>query len=199
MLRKTTSISGMDQLFCCAVFPSSCLGRCCIARFRGAPAGMGIRRDATVFGILLIVLALLHFGASDLLVTFLFALIILASVRNAGRYAEWANMRALVWLGDASYSIYLIHSFIQCLAMKLLARFGMHNLADLSPYSSLAVHGADAHPLPGRRALDISASRSPRDVTVMRDILSGKPSPKSKGVGRGSDSNRVATPICTAG
>lgn len=163
-------------------FPEFLIGTLLYCAFRSAPSGIGIERDGSVFGILLVTLALLHFGASDLLVTFLFALLILASVRNAGRFAEWANMRALVWLGDISYSIYLIHSFIQCLAMKLLARFGIYKLADLSPYKSLAFMAPmlvlcliAAHlsyfcfEVPSRR--------------YVRDILGGKPSPKSKGLG----------------
>ena len=163
-------------------FPEFLLGALLYCAFRGAPAGMGIERDATVFGILLIMLALLHFGASDLLVTFLFALLILASVRNAGRYAEWANMRPLVWLGDVSYSIYLIHSFIQCLAMKLLARFGMHNLADLSPYKSLAFMAPMLILCLVAAHLSYFCFEVPLRRYV-RDILSGKPSPKSKGLG----------------
>jgi peptidoglycan/LPS O-acetylase OafA/YrhL len=120
-------------------FPEFMLGTLLYWAFRSAPRGIGIERDATIFGVLLVTLGLLHFGAPDLLVTLLFALVILAAVLNAVRFAKWANMPALVWLGDISYSIYLIHSFVQFLATKLLGRFGVHDLATLSSYKSLAL------------------------------------------------------------
>jgi peptidoglycan/LPS O-acetylase OafA/YrhL len=120
-------------------FPEFMLGTLLYCAFRSAPKGIGIERDTTIFGVLLVTLALLHFGAPDLLITLLFALVILASVLNAGRFAKWANVPALVWLGDISYSIYLIHSFVQFLATKLLGRFGLHDLTTLSSYKSLAL------------------------------------------------------------
>jgi peptidoglycan/LPS O-acetylase OafA/YrhL len=122
-------------------FPEFLLGSLLYSAFRIAPTGIGIERDGTIFGIILITLACLHFGAADLLVTLLFALLILAAVRNTGRFSRWANVKALVWLGDISYSIYLIHSFVQDIGTKLLGRFGLHKaeLATLSPYKSLAL------------------------------------------------------------
>jgi peptidoglycan/LPS O-acetylase OafA/YrhL len=122
-------------------FPEFLLGSLLYCGFRSVPTGIGLERDGTIFGIILIVLACLHFGAADLLVTLLFALLILTAVRNTGRFARWANVKALVWLGDISYSIYLIHSFVQDIGTKLLGRLGLHKaeLATLSPYKSLAL------------------------------------------------------------
>jgi peptidoglycan/LPS O-acetylase OafA/YrhL len=164
-------------------FPEFLIGALLYCTFLSAPRGIGIERDGTIFGILLITLGFLHFGAPDLLVTMLFALLILAAVRNAGRFADWANMRALVWLGDISYSIYLIHSFIQCLAMKLLARFGIHKLAELSPYKSLMFVA------PMLVLCLVAAHLSYFCFEVhsrryVRDVLGGKPSPASKGLGQ---------------
>jgi peptidoglycan/LPS O-acetylase OafA/YrhL len=162
--------------------PEFLLGTLLYCAFRSAPRDIGIERDGTVFGIILITLGFLHFGAPDLLVTLLFALLILAAVRNAGRFAEWANTRPLVWLGDISFSIYLIHSFIQCLAMNLLARFGIHKLADLSPYKSLAFMA----PMLVLCLVAAHLSYFCFEVHLrryVRDILGGKPSPASKDLG----------------
>jgi peptidoglycan/LPS O-acetylase OafA/YrhL len=163
-------------------FPEFLIGTLLYCAFRSAPRGIGIERDATVFGILLITLALLHFGAPDLLVTLLFGLLILTAVRNAGRFAEWANTRVLVWAGDISYSIYLIHSFIEFLGKKLLGRFGMHNLADLSPYKSLAFMA------PMLVLCLVAANLSyfcfeVRSRRYVRSLLGSKPSSASKGLG----------------
>ena len=157
-------------------FPEFVLGSLLYCAFRGAPKGIGIEHDATVFGLLLVTLALLHFGVADLLVTVLFALLILAAVRNTGRFAAWANVRPLVWLGDISYSIYLIHSFVQFLGTKLLGRFGMHKaqLAALSPEKSLALM------VPMLALCLIAAHLSYyafeiRSRRYVRDLLGGKP------------------------
>jgi peptidoglycan/LPS O-acetylase OafA/YrhL len=119
--------------------PEFILGTLLYCAFRAAPQGSFLGRDAMVFGVLLFIVFCLHFGAPDLLITCLFAVLVLTAVLNTGSFAALANLSPLIWLGDISYSLYLVHGFVQFLTTKLLNYFGIQNHADLSIYSSLAL------------------------------------------------------------
>jgi peptidoglycan/LPS O-acetylase OafA/YrhL len=98
-----------------------------------------MRRDATFLGIVLAMLLLLHVGASDLLIIILFPVLILAAVRNAGYAAGLLNGRPLSWLGAISYSLYLVHGFVQFVTTKMLAVAGFGSTTELSGLGSLAL------------------------------------------------------------
>jgi peptidoglycan/LPS O-acetylase OafA/YrhL len=119
--------------------PEFILGTLQYCAFRAAPQGSFLGRDAMVFGVLLIIVSCLHVGAPDLLVTCLFALLVLTAVLNSGSFSALAKLSPLIWLGDISYSLYLVHGFVQFLTTKLLNHFGIQNHADLSIYSSFAL------------------------------------------------------------
>jgi peptidoglycan/LPS O-acetylase OafA/YrhL len=91
------------------------------------------------YGLVAIIVICLHVDAPDLLITFLFAALVLTVVLNRGSFSEIANARPLIWLGEISYSLYLIHGFIQFLATKLLDNAGIQNHADLSIHQSLGL------------------------------------------------------------
>lgn len=86
-----------------------------------------INGDAVTLGIIVAVLLCLHFGAPDLLIVALFAALIPIAVANTGRLSEAANVRPLMWLGEISYSLYLIHGFVEFGTTKLLGAFGIQN------------------------------------------------------------------------
>ena len=65
-------------------------------------------------------LALLYAGVSDVVVLTLFPLIILCTVGARGVPARVLNARPLVLLGEVSYSLYLIHGFVQHAATHAL-------------------------------------------------------------------------------
>jgi peptidoglycan/LPS O-acetylase OafA/YrhL len=119
--------------------PEFSLGTLLYCAFRAAPQGSFLGRDAMVFGVLLIIVSCLHIGAPDLLITCLFAVLVLTAVLNTGSFSTLANLSPLIWLGDISYSLYLVHGFVQFLTTKLLNHFGTQNHADLSIYSSFAL------------------------------------------------------------
>lgn len=59
---------------------------------------------------------------------------------NAGRVSAALNTRPLVWLGDISYSLYLVHGFVQYLTTKLLLQgFGIRDREDLAGGWSLGL------------------------------------------------------------
>lgn len=119
--------------------PEFILGTLSYCAFCAVPRFSPLNRDATAFGIFAGIVVCLHVDAPDLLITCLFAALILTSVLNTGSFSKIANARPLLWLGDISYSLYLIHGFIQFLATKVLDRFGIQNHADLSIKQSLVL------------------------------------------------------------
>ena len=81
----------------------------------------------------------MHVGAPDLLIISLFAALVLLAVSNTGAFARLANTGPLIWLGEISYSLYLIHGFIQFATSKGLSAFGIQHRAALSSGESLAL------------------------------------------------------------
>jgi peptidoglycan/LPS O-acetylase OafA/YrhL len=119
--------------------PEFILGTLLYCAFRAVPQGSFLSRDAMVFGVLLLIVLCLHAGAPDLLITCLFVVLVLTAVLNTGSFSALANLSPLIWLGDISYSLYLVHGFVQFATAKLLGHFGIQNHADLSIYSSIAL------------------------------------------------------------
>ncbi len=118
--------------------PEFMLGTLLYSAYR-ADENAWLGRDSFAFLILAAVIGCLHFNAPDLVIICLFPCLILAAVGNRGFFAEWANSAPLIWLGDISYSLYLIHGFVQFLADRWLSRFAGHDGADLSASSSFMV------------------------------------------------------------
>jgi peptidoglycan/LPS O-acetylase OafA/YrhL len=69
--------------------------------------------DAVSFVILLAIGASLHFALNDGLTVFLFAMLVLSVAANKGMIAGFCNTRVMQFLGDISYSIYLMQIFLQ--------------------------------------------------------------------------------------
>jgi peptidoglycan/LPS O-acetylase OafA/YrhL len=119
--------------------PEFILGTLLYCAFRRAPNNSLLGQSFVAYGITAVIVISLHVDAPDLLITFLFATLVLTAVLNTGSFSEIANVRPLIWLGDISYSLYLIHGFIQFLATKSLAHAGIQNHADLSIQQSLGL------------------------------------------------------------
>ena len=107
--------------------------------YRDAASPSIMRRDVVLLSIVLGLVLLLHVGAPDLLIIVLFPVLILAAVRNTGYVASLINARLLKWLGDVSYSLYLIHGFVQFVTTKLLTAYSFGDRTELSSLSSFAL------------------------------------------------------------
>jgi peptidoglycan/LPS O-acetylase OafA/YrhL len=74
--------------------------------------------DAALLLIILLLGVLLHIAAPDLGIIVLFPLLILAAVRNRGQLARLLNSAPFRWLGNVSYSLYLLHWFVLFVVME---------------------------------------------------------------------------------
>jgi peptidoglycan/LPS O-acetylase OafA/YrhL len=119
--------------------PEFILGTLLYCAFRAASRNSWLGHDAMALLVATAIVICLQVDAPDLLITCLFGAFVLIAILNAGKFSEWAQVAPLLWLGDVSYSLYLLHGFVQFLAGKLLIHFGMQNHADLSIGSSFAL------------------------------------------------------------
>jgi peptidoglycan/LPS O-acetylase OafA/YrhL len=119
--------------------PEFLLGTLLYFAFRDYGQRFWLNSDLAVVIVLVTALACLHLGAPDLLIVSLFAAFVLLAASNTGAFAKIANTGPLIWLGEISYSLYLIHGFVQFAASKSLGAFGIQHRAALSSAESLAL------------------------------------------------------------
>ena len=98
--------------------------------------------DATLFVIILTLGVLLHVAAPDFSIVVLFPLLILAAVRNNGRFGRWLNSTPFMWLGDISYSLYLLHWFVLFIVLETARLIPRLDLAKLPFGNSLFMMAA---------------------------------------------------------
>jgi peptidoglycan/LPS O-acetylase OafA/YrhL len=83
------------------------------------------------------VFALVYNAVSDLGIVLLFPGLILAAVRNEGRLRPLLNAAPLRWLGDISYSLYLVHWLVLSVLVETVQRLPGLSLRQLPPTGSL--------------------------------------------------------------
>jgi peptidoglycan/LPS O-acetylase OafA/YrhL len=93
--------------------------------------------DLALGFILAAVCALVHDTASDLCIVLLFPGLILAAVRNEGYLRRLLNAAPLRWLGDVSYSLYLVHWFVLFALVQTVRRLPGLSLRQLPSTASL--------------------------------------------------------------
>jgi peptidoglycan/LPS O-acetylase OafA/YrhL len=104
---------------------------------RGLSAGLLASNLA--FGVVLAaVCVLVHAAASDIGIVLLFPGLILAAVCNDGCLGRLLNAAPLRWLGDVSYSLYLVHWFVLFALVQTVRHLPGLSLRRLSPPASLA-------------------------------------------------------------
>jgi peptidoglycan/LPS O-acetylase OafA/YrhL len=121
--------------------PEFMLGTLLYSAFQSGVSVALLGRDAVVLAVVAGTVLLLHLGAPDLSIVAAFAVLILAAVANSGTFARALNIKPLVWLGDISYSLYLIHGFVEYVTTELLHAHGIADAdrAALSGRFSLAL------------------------------------------------------------
>jgi peptidoglycan/LPS O-acetylase OafA/YrhL len=119
--------------------PEFTLGTLLYCAYRRGTFAAFLARDDVAVALVLVLIVALHFAIPDLLIVPLFAALILAAVANDATFARVLNVAPLIWLGDISYSLYLLHGFYQYGATKCLTAFGVRDRATLSPQLSLGL------------------------------------------------------------
>ncbi len=85
-------------------------------------------------------ISIMHLDLNDVLIIPVFSVLILAAAQNAGLPAKILNTSFLNFLGEISYSIYLMHAFLQIIIMKLFKVFLPPNfIQNLGEIQSLGV------------------------------------------------------------
>lgn len=107
----------------------------------GRKEGGILASDWIAFATLGLLLLLLQSNGPDIATVLLFALLIGATVANDGLFAQMLNARPLVWLGQISYSLYLVQDLIKYATTESLAAAGLHH-RQLSIPDSLALGAA---------------------------------------------------------
>jgi peptidoglycan/LPS O-acetylase OafA/YrhL len=107
----------------------------------GRKEGGILASDWIAFATLGLLLLLLQSNGPDIATVLLFALLIGATVANDGLFTQMLNARPLVWLGQISYSLYLVQDLIKYATTESLAAVGLHH-RQLSIPDSLALGAA---------------------------------------------------------
>ena len=117
--------------------PEFLLGTLLYSAFHSRTCAALLDRDGCAIVIALTTILALHFGASDIMIVLLFAVLILSAVVNTGTFARIASLAPFIWLGNISYSLYLLHGLIQFAVTKVLSAFGVASGSDLSIEASV--------------------------------------------------------------
>jgi peptidoglycan/LPS O-acetylase OafA/YrhL len=127
---------GPETLLRC--LPEFMLGSLLYWPFKSGQLPRAAGSDAVFVGVVVGELLLLYFAVSDLLAVLLFPVLMLTAVENRQRAAKILNAAPLVWLGEASYSIYLLHDFVQHLTTKIFAAAGLASRSQLTVSASIS-------------------------------------------------------------
>lgn len=84
-----------------------------------------LKNDAILVILFVLLFTCLHFGVTDLVFIPVFLLLVLSAAYNTGRVKRFLDTRILQWLGDISYSVYLMQFPLMLLVIALLPRMGI--------------------------------------------------------------------------
>jgi peptidoglycan/LPS O-acetylase OafA/YrhL len=102
--------NGVGAILRC--LPEFLIGALLYSAYRSQVLAPVLATDTALVTATLLLCTLLHFAGPDFTIVPLFALLILTAVSNKGRLGPLLNSALFLWLGNISYSLYLIHWFV---------------------------------------------------------------------------------------
>jgi peptidoglycan/LPS O-acetylase OafA/YrhL len=84
-----------------------------------------LKTDAILVILIALLFACLHFGVTDLVFIPVFLLLVLSAAYNTGSVKRFLSNRFLQWLGNISYSVYLMQFPLMLLVIVSLPRLGI--------------------------------------------------------------------------
>jgi len=84
-----------------------------------------LRTDAMLTTLFILLFVCLHFGVTDLIFIPVFLLLVLSAAYNTDKVKRLFSNRFLQWLGDISYSVYLVQFPLTILIIAILPHLGV--------------------------------------------------------------------------
>ena len=119
--------------------PEFLIGALLYSAYRERVLGSLLATDTALLTAILLLCGMLHFAAPDFGMIPLFALLLLTAVVNKGRLGPLLNSAPLLWLGNISYSLYLIHWFVLFVTTEAMRASPSPGTAKLPAGPSLAL------------------------------------------------------------
>jgi peptidoglycan/LPS O-acetylase OafA/YrhL len=127
--------NGLDAIMRC--LPEFLIGALLYSVYRSRVLAFVLATDAALLLVMVLLCGLLQFAAPDFTIILLFVLVILTSVGNQGQLGLVLNSAPFLWLGNISYSLYLIHWFVLFVATEAMRAGLGSDIARLPPNLSL--------------------------------------------------------------
>ena len=102
--------NGTDAILRC--LPEFLAGSLLYSAYQNGVCASWLATDGALVTVVALLALLLHISAPDLAIVLLFPPLILTAVRNRAYCAQLLNSAPFIWLGDISYSLYLLHWFV---------------------------------------------------------------------------------------
>jgi peptidoglycan/LPS O-acetylase OafA/YrhL len=119
--------------------PEFLIGALLYSAYRGQVLGSVLATDTALLTAILLLCTTLHVAAPDFSIIPLFAVLLMTAVANQGRLGSLLNSAPLLWLGNISYSLYLIHWFVLFVTTEAMRAHPGTDIAKLPAGVSLAL------------------------------------------------------------